>query len=308
MISWIFYRVWFAEPFVRWLLYRLPNLKKKIKKNTKSKPIAKKAFDANGWEQYKSTVLADINNDDILLVHASMDGLDNLGVDEEIVFDFLKSLVEKGCTVVCTAFPITNLKDKDHKMKAYNPEITPCWTGMLSNRFISEPGVIRSAVPYNSLAAMGPKAAEMMQDNIQAEYVYGDHTPWKYLVEHHAKILFIGTTSVDSNTIQTHMLADYMGPQWPIDNWYEQFECPVKINGEKIEKKLNIQSVFWTQYVMDYATTRKLEKNGYLRKYDINGCPFEIVADSKAMLDYLAAECKKGKLTYLIPKKYWRNR
>ncbi len=309
MISSIFSRVSFAEPAARWLLYRLPKLKSKIKKGSHTAVEKKNEIDVQGWNEYKAAVDGTINDSDIILIHASMDGLANLGVDEELVFEYLKSLVEnRGCTVVCTAFPITNLKDKDHKMKKYDPINTPCWTGMLSNRFISEPSVIRSAVPYNSLAAMGPMAAEMMEDNLQADYVYGEHTPWKYLVDHHAKILFIGTTSVESNTIQTHMLADYMGDKWPIENWYEEFECPVKINGEIIPKTMNIQSVFWTQYVMDYYTTRKLEKKGMLIKNTIKECPFEYVKDANEMVTFLATECEKGKLTYMIPKKYWKKR
>ena len=104
------------------------------------------------------------------------------------------------------------------------------------------------------------------------------------------------------------MLADYMGENWPIDNWYEKFDCPVRINGEIIEKQLFVQDVFWTQYVMDYYTTRKLEKKGYLKKYSICDCPFEYVEDAGLMVQYLEKECKKGKLTYMIPKKYWKKK
>ena len=82
MISWIFYHIPFAEPATRWLLYRLPNLKQKIKKNKKSIATPKAEFDKEAWEQYKAAVSAEVKDNDILLIHASMDGLRNIGIDE----------------------------------------------------------------------------------------------------------------------------------------------------------------------------------------------------------------------------------
>ena len=143
-----------------------------------------------------------------------------------------------------------------------------------------------------------------MADNLEAEYVYGDHTPWKYCVEHHARILFLGTTSLDANTIQSHMLADYMGDRWPINNWYEEYDAPLKINGEVIEHKLKVQNYEWAKYIADYSTTRKLREKGFLKEYRISGCAFEYITDAYEMVKYLEAECEKGKLMYLIPRKY----
>lgn len=295
------------EVLVRRILYRLPRIKKRIKTKQKKTAIKeRKPYDEEKWSEYKNLVDKSVDDNSIILVHASMDGLRNIGVDEEAVFSFLAALVSRGITVVSTAYPITNWKIKEKRMKPYNPEKTPCWTGMLSNRFVSDPSTIRSIVPYNTLAAIGPQAKAMMYDNLDAEYVYGDHTPWKYCVDHHARILFIGTTCLDSNTIQTHMLADFMGDRWPIDNWYAEYEAPVIISGERREKKIKIQDNFWTQFVADYASTKKIKKAGYLKEYSVSGCPFGYITDSYDMVKYLEAECNKGKLMYVIPKKYWK--
>lgn len=306
MISHLFYRFPLIEVSVRWLLAKFPNLKKRIKKY-KSK-IKKQHFPYNEekWDAYKQLVNKSVEDNSIVLVHASMDGLNRIGVDENMVFDFLSSFLERGVTVVSTAYPITNWKIKNKKMKPYNPEKTPCWTGMLSNKFVSSPLSIRSVIPYNSLAAMGPLAKEMMTDNILSEYVYGTHSPWEYCVTHHARVLFIGTTCLDSNTIQTHMLADYMGDRWPIDNWYDIYDAPIKINGKIINHKLKIQSNFWTQYVIEYATTRKIKEQGMLKEFWVENCPFGYITDAYDMIKYLESECEKGKLMYIIPQKYWK--
>lgn len=303
----LFYRCGYAEVLTRRIFAHFPKWKEKIKAKRKDRNIrGKQPFDSAGWEEYKKIINHCIDDNSILLVHASMDGLNDLGVEENRVFDFLTSFLNRGCTIVTTAFPITNLKIKGNRMKLYDPETTPCWSGMLSNRFVASPLTIRSAVPFNSLAAMGPLAEDMMRDNLKATSVYGEHTPWKYCVDHHARILFIGTTSLESNTIQAHMLADYMGARWPIDHWYDEYETPIKIDGEVMEHTLKIQNPFWSRYVVEYATTRKIKEKGLLKKYTISCCPFEYVTDGYELVKYLESECEKGRLMYLIPKKHWK--
>ena len=44
-----------------------------------------------------------------------------------------------------------------------------------------------------------------------------------------AKILFIGVKASSSNTMAIHMLADYMGSDWPIDDWYVENKYKVKL-------------------------------------------------------------------------------
>lgn len=303
----LLYRFGFLEAAGRRILFHFPKLKSRLKRMAAPSPEgARPSFDAAGWAAYQKAVLDAVADSDIVLVHSSMDGFRPVGVGAEEVFQFLVSLADRGCTVVCAAFPITNLSIRDGKMKAYNPARTPCWTGMLSNYFLSHEGVVRSAVPYNSLAAIGPHAARMMQDNLEASTVYGEHTPWKYCVDHHAKLLFLGTTSLQANTIQTHMLADVMGDRWPIADWYEEIDCPVKTGGTLIPKTLKIQRTFWTQFVTDYETTGRLLHNGLLHTGEVAGCPFEYVDDVHEMVRFLEAECEKGRLMYAIPRRYWK--
>lgn len=309
MIEKLFGYFRWMECLSRWLLFRFPQIKMWIKKERKTKNINRKQeFDKDGWKKYQSKMNEVIENGDIVLVHASMDGLNNIGVGAKEVLDFLQTLIERRCTIVSTAYPITNLNIRDHKMKTYDPQKTPCWTGMLSNYFLSLPDVVRSSVPYNSLAAVGPQAKEMMKNNDKAEYVYGENTPWKYCIDHHAKVLFVGTTNNDANTIQTHMIADVMKDKWPIDNWYDEIECPVKLNEKVINKKLYIQNEFWTQYVTDYYITRRIKSQGLLCEYCIEGCPFGYIADAYVLVKYLISECGKGKIMYMIPKKYWKKK
>lgn len=305
MISKLFYMSGHLESFARRVINISPKIKNRIKKQVKREVISeKKDFDENKWEFYCSKVRAVVNNGDILLIHSSMDGLNSIGVDTSRVLDFFLSFLEMGCTVVLPTYAASSTRVTDGRLKTYDPLKSPCWTGMLPNYFIRTPGVIRTVFPYNSLAAVGPCAEDMMHDNEQQMYVYGDHSAWKYCVDHHAKLLFIGTTSNNANTIQSHMIPDIMGDKWPIKDWYQEVICPVRVNGDIYEKVFFMQKSEWVKYIADYHITRKLEIAKILKHDVIYGCPFEYVDDAKTMVGFLVNLTMNGDMSYIVPRKY----
>ena len=74
-----------------------------------------------------------------------------------------------------------------------------------------------------------------------------------------------------------------------------------------IEKDIvSVASQDALKYVMEEGTSGRLKKTGLLKEYSIQGCNLGIITDSKKMMDYLMSETKNGRLTYLIPKKYYK--
>lgn len=61
----------------------------------------------------------------------------------------------------------------------YDPKKTPCWTGRVSETFRKRKGAVRSPDPAHSLAAIGPKANELVRD-------------WDRLLEADGYILLLG--------------------------------------------------------------------------------------------------------------------
>lgn len=221
---------------------------------------------------------------------------------EEIVDMILDTFSEM--TVVFATYPIEPIRRKE--AYKYDPKKTLCWTGMLPNVFLKREGVIRSLFPYNTLAAKGEHAEAMMENNLLSEVPHGRNTPWDYCRLHNAKILFLGTTSREANTMAIHMLPDLMEDEWPIKNWYEERKYIITNCGEKIDKTIQVQKGFWYQYVNEYKTDRILKDNKLLQDISIDDIPLEIVSDSYTMIEFLGNRCKNGKIMYSIPKRFYK--
>ncbi len=296
------------EVGTRVILGKFPKLKqtaKKIRaKRSRGKSVAEE-IDPKLKKIFYDKVIEHIEPDDIVLVHSSMDGLKTIGITAEEFIEFMKKQVaEKGVTFVLPCFPTTNLTAPTEKSRPYDPKKTICWTGILPNKFLCEPNVIRSAFPYNSLAAMGPKAEEMMAHNSEATSVYDKTSAWRYCYDNHAKLLFAGVKASSSNTMGSHMVPDLMGDEWPVKDWYQDVVYKIRIDGEISEKLVRVQKDIWAQYCMEERTSGILKEAGVLEEQYIGGCNLGIVEDAKEMMDVLISLSKKGKLVYMIPKRY----
>ena len=291
-------------------LSRFPKLKKMAKKlrasgsRGQAESETKAAIDPTLKERYLSRVTEILSDDDIVLLHSSMDGLEAIGISAEDMMEYMRGQVKRGITFVLPCFPITNLKLPTPKSRPYDPKKTLCWTGMLPNAFIGDADVVRSSFPYNSLAAMGPRAQEMMADEASQVGVYDEHSAWRYLFDHHAKILFLGVKASGSNTMAIHATAEFLGDEWPVRDWYEERTYKVRIEGEVSEKTIRVQADHWYQYCMEERTSGRLKEAGVLTEDDSLGCILGVVEDSSEMVDVLRELCKKGKLMYMIPRRY----
>lgn len=297
------------EVYGRCLLEKFPNIKRSIKKRKNGKINLISKLDVLEWEKYKNSIEKIVGENSIILIHSSMDGLNDMGVSVKELLQFLLSLCNKGNTIVLPVYPISNLKQQNKKILKYNVQKTPCWTGILPNLFLKVPGVVRSKFPYNTLAAYGPLAEEIIKNNHLAKYVYGENSAWKYCVDHHAKILFLGISSLKANTIAAHMVPDILGEQWPVNDWYIDSRYQVEDNDEIFEINIKIQDVDkWAKYSTQYALEKELRKNNFLHKFNDLRCVLEYIEDAGVMVDYLIKLSFKGDLMFRIPKKYLKRR
>ena len=304
-------RYGWVEPCIRWVVEKVPSLKTKLRKVRNRSTIVDESVKSpcSLWEEYKNAIISQISKHDILLIHASMDGLQGMHITPEQCMSFLKSLVSNyNCTIVMACFPITNLKAPTEKSRPYIPQKTICWTGILSNCFICDPDCIRTRFPYNSLAAIGPKAAEMMAKDLDAKYVYDKNSAWHYCYSNHAKVLFLGVKASGANTMAIHMIPDIMGDEWPIAEWYNQYFYKVQLNDSVITLPVLAQNPKWYKYVMEEYTSGKLKRNKLLYEQSIGSSILGVVPDCHKMIDFLVSEAKRGKLPYLIPKRYFKTR
>lgn len=297
------------EPMLRVFLEEHPRLKKAAKqlrnKRAQGESAPAAAPDPAALAAYRQRLDEIIRPGDLVLIHSSMDGLEKLGFSAEDCLAFLKAQVEtKACTVVMACFPITNLKPPTGKSRPYDPKKTLCWTGLLPNVFLADPACVRSSFPYNSLAAIGPEAENMMARSLEGESVYHPGSPWRYCYERRAKILFLGVKASVSNTMAIHMVPDLMGAAWPVGDWYELRQYRVRLDEGVITMPVRVQKDFWYRYTMEEGTSGWLKTAGLLTETDFGGCSLGLVPDCRQMLDALIGRCREGKLMYRIPRKY----
>lgn len=305
MLTWVLENFGVMEVAVRCLFAKMPGLKNRAKRKI-SAPTLSSEYKPENWSTYKNYVKQLVGKEHIVLVHSSMDGFASMGISCDHILELFQELVQEKNTIVLPAFPVTNLKTPSQNSMPYDPKKTLCWTGLLPNRFIAIDGVVRSSYPFNSLAAIGMKAEDMMGKSFSSVYVYDKDSPWAYCVKNHAKILFLGTPAHSANTVAIHMVPDIMGDEWPIANWYVERNYRVRQDGEISVKKVFIQAPEWYKYCKEYETSRYLRHNGILLEELVEGCYLGYVKDAGEMVDALVDRCKGGKLMYRIPRKFYK--
>jgi aminoglycoside N3'-acetyltransferase len=79
------------------------------------------------------------------------------------------------------------------ELRVFDVRRTPSQMGLLTELFRRISGVIRSTHPTHAIAAWGMRASEMLDAHHAATTPCGRQTPYGRLLDHHGKILFLGT-------------------------------------------------------------------------------------------------------------------
>lgn len=123
----------------------------------------------------------------VLLVHASLRSL--AGVDALTVIAWLRGqLGADGTLVLPTLTYSATLKAG----LAFDVRTTPSDVGALSECFRGLPGVVRSLHPTHSVAAIGPRTAELVQHHHLDREPCGPNSPFTLLPRLDAQILMLG--------------------------------------------------------------------------------------------------------------------
>jgi aminoglycoside 3-N-acetyltransferase len=174
---------------------------------------------------------------DIVGVHSSLSSFGYVEGGADAVIDALLEVVGKEGTIAMPTHS-NNLERVElsseekaagvswlFKILPYNPEETPCTTGIIPETFRKRPGVIRSHHPDQSIAAIGPKAKEITSAG-DGRSLAG----WKVLLELDGYVLLIGVDlgvctamHLAESMVQfpKHILEKITPPEWFVEKYPE---------------------------------------------------------------------------------------
>ena len=181
---------------------------------------------------------------DIIGVHSSLSSFGYVEGGADAVIGALLEVVGKEGTIVMpthsTNLVKVELAPKEvatgalwlYQILPYNHKETPCSTGVIPETFRKRKGVMRSLHPVFSVAAIGPKAKEIVEAG--SERVL---KAWKKLLELDGYILLIGVDlsfctamhlAEERVVLPKHILEKITPPKWfvekyPEDEWEWDF-------------------------------------------------------------------------------------
>lgn len=260
------------------------------------------------WDTVKDYIVElGIHQGDLLIVHSSAEELLRIGANLQEVLRFLWGLVGENGTLAIPCFPLYNDKNYDagRKMHYYNPKRTICSTGLLPNLFIRTEGVIRSQFPWNSLAAKGALAYDMMKYNLDTDLAHGKGSAWEFCMNHRAKILLLGVKSSHTTTM-VHVAEDVLDDKWPVDNWYEEKIFLIKNGTKEKEIAVRTRKPEWARYNASWYRSSQFKKQGILNETEIEGFNVGFIEDSKKMIDFMINRTLQHKPFFVVPKRCYK--
>lgn len=248
----------------------------------------------------------ELNRGDTLIVHSSLNHLANIGMNAISVLNYLRERIGEEGTLVLPAFPIYNEKNcREKDIYVYNPKKTASATGLMTNIFLRMPGVVRSRFPWNTLAAQGPLAVSMMENNMETDLAHGKNSAWEYCMNHHAKILFLGVRSSHTTTM-VHVAEDILDEAWPIKNWYESKTFYIQEGKKEKKMTIRVRKNDWGRYNASWYRSVCLTKDRILVENKIEGINIGFIADSKQLVDYILKYALMHKSFFRVPKKDYK--
>ncbi|MFT7518526.1 MAG: aminoglycoside 3-N-acetyltransferase, partial [Kiritimatiellia bacterium] len=283
--------VYWGSPILPTLVTRLDDRKAKRKKDRGEKPPSTSIEGI--VEQLRAW---GVGEGDLLLVHSGYRGIRGGKRSPDDILDQLLNLVGPHGTLCLPSIPYWPeapklydrfVVDYNDIVLDYDPEVTPAWTGAVANAMIKRPQAVRSLHPLNTMAAIGPMAVDMVKNDLNGERPFpnGPQSSWRFCYDNDAWIVAMGADMAHSLTM-IHLAEDYLGEQWPVEDWYRDRRFRVKIDGAWQEKVVRERHPRWARYYGERTLSRDLIAAGITRRVQLDGVNVELLR-TRELIDYL---------------------
>ena len=190
---------------------------------------------------------------DILMVHSSVNGMEP--TFDGSALELCQALIEycgPERTLVMPAFNFGEEGQGAREVLKSNPRFdlrrTPSTMGLLTELFRRSRGVRQSRHPVYRVAALGPRAEELVEGQELAPGGMGPNTPFDYMARHNAQIIGIGKNF--GVMTQVHHVESLLGDAWPAPQTEvpgievtiveKDVETPMTLGGTQQDWRFNI--------------------------------------------------------------------
>lgn len=227
-----------------------------------------------------------LESGDYVLVHSSLSKIGWVCGGAEAVIDALLSVVgPEGTVAVPTLTGSRELSPENPPV--FDPEKTPCWTGLIPETFRKRPEAVRSLHPTHSVAAIGKRAQELVAGHETAAAPCGPGTPYFRLGSWNGKILFLG--------VDLRVNTTYHGLE-------EQWQAPGHLQPEPVKAKILVDGTWRVietrihQYGIerDYLKTLPLLREAGIINEGFVGEAYSYLVKTRPMLELVGKKLKEN--------------
>lgn len=227
---------------------------------------------------------AGLSRDDVVLVHSSLRKLGPVEGGADTVLDALLEVLGEGGTL---ALPTHTFRLLSEQQPVFHQTLTPTNVGVLTNVFRQRPGVIRGLHPTHSVAAVGPRAAELVEGQERNTTPCPEDSPYGRLRDWGGKILIIGE-GLNCCTF-FHGCEQWAGMPWAVRKDPIQLYC-VRADGKIFPFQMHLHRVnTWDQYP---RLDGPLQKIGAMKRTHIGTCELRFL-DARKTADWLVPQLQQ---------------
>ena len=232
---------------------------------------------------------------DDLLVHSDAAAMESIGWDPSDIIDLLLDYIADG-TLMMPSHP--RLKITNSKL-TYNVRRSPSTVGLMTELFRRRAGVIRSRFPYSAAAAIGSRAAELIEDHANSFAPHDEHSPYSKLADFDGKVLCLGC-DLDRMTM-LHVAEDRRRSELQIPAFHQPKTVRV-IDGEDESTVVAHTRAPWLWWYLSLSKwTSNMYRHNIARDVTVGGLTMR-VASAKRMVCFMEYEIKTGSSLYPLAK------
>lgn len=214
-------------------------------------------------------------------------------VAKQLLDDLLELVGKCGTLVMPTNALYQNEDPSEHgealaRPVVYDPTRTPCGVGLMNELFWRSPGTQRSLHPYNMLAARGPLAEKLLNENLNEHkpLPHGIYSGYYRFCQNNGLVVSIGVPLGRYMTL-VHTAEDVRDQEWPVPDFFEEKRYFVRVEDETKEWTVRQHRLVYGKFCLCMRKfARDLLREGILHEGTVGSVRVDW-AHSREVFDFL---------------------